>query len=63
MNPRERVASITERVIKSNEDSGLKIPSEAWGLDVGQGLGRTRINLSLHILYLYLLWFQHTWFN
>ena len=39
MNPRERVASVTERVINSNEDSGLKIPSEAWGLDVGQGLG------------------------
>ena len=41
MNPSERVTSVTERVIKLNEDSGLKISSEAWGLDVGQGLGRT----------------------
>ena len=52
MNPRERVASITERVIKLNEDSGLKISSGAWGLDVGQGLGRTSINQFAHSLLL-----------
>ena len=63
MNPRERVALVTERVIKLNEDSGLKIQSEPWGLDVSQGLGRTKINLSLHILYPYLLYFQHICFN
>ena len=50
MNPRERVASITERVIKLKEDSGLKIPSEAWGLDVGQGLDQTSINQLAHSL-------------
>ena len=63
MNPRERVTSVTERVIKLNEDSGLKISSEAWGLDVGQGLGRTSINLSLHDLFPYLLHFQHICLN
>ena len=38
------ITSCTERVIELKEDSGLKISSGAWGLDVGQGLGRTSIN-------------------
>ena len=44
-------------------DSGLKNSSGAWGLDVGQGLGRTSINHCLHILFPYLLYFQHIYLN
>ena len=47
MNPRERVTSVTECVIKLNEDSGLKISSEAWGLDVGQSEFAYSLSLSL----------------
>ena len=50
MNPSERITSCTERVIELKEDSRLKISSGAWGLDVGQGLGRTSINQFAHSL-------------
>ena len=50
MNPSERITSCIECVIELKEDSGLKILSGAWGLDVGQGLGRTSINQFAHSL-------------